>query len=138
MIVAQAPPSGETATGGLLRKAQPHDPLRPWLPLQGEDLMIARHTRIRLFSTPGHVGDGPRLQGSFEREQLRRSRSAQRKTRSGSRSLDKRMARLIIGMCLLVLLLSVGGSGCGIGQPPVMTLEQWEAQYNRVRSSDSE
>jgi hypothetical protein len=24
---------------------------------------------------------------------------------------------------------------CGIGQPPVMTLEQWEAERNRVRSS---
>jgi hypothetical protein len=98
--------------------------------------MIARHTRILLFSTPGHVDGGQRLQGSFEREQLRRSRSAQRKTRSGSRSLDKRMARLIIGMCLLVLLLSVGGRGCGIGKPPVMTLEQWGVERNRVLSRE--
>ena len=48
------------------------------------------------------------------------------------------MARLIIGIYLLVLLLSVSGSGRGIGQPPVMTPEQGEAQYNRVRSSDSQ
>ena len=108
----------------------------PWLPLQGEDLMIGRHICILLFSTPGHVGDGPRLQGSSERERTRRSSSGHRKPRSGSRSLDKRMARLIIGMCLLVLLLSVGGSGCGIGQPPVMTLEQWGVERNRVLSRE--
>jgi hypothetical protein len=28
----------------------------------------------------------------------------------------------------------VGGSGCGINKPPVKTLEQWEAEQNRVRS----
>ena len=110
----------------------------PRLLLLDEDLMIASHTGTQLFSTPGHVGVGKRLHEPSEREPLRRSRAAQRKTRSGSRSLETRGARLITGMCFLLLLVGVGGSGCGIGQPPVMTLEQWEAQYNRVRSSDSE
>jgi hypothetical protein len=45
----------------------------------------------------------------------------------GSRALRTRVARLITGMGLLALLVSMGGSGCGIGKPPVMTLEQWEA-----------
>ena len=31
-------------------------------------------------------------------------------------------------------LLSVCCVGCGIGQPPVKTLEQWQAEINRVRS----
>jgi hypothetical protein len=53
----------------------------------------------------------------------------------GSRSLEKRVARLITCIALLALLLSVCCSGCGIGKPPVMTLEQWEAERNRVRSS---
>ena len=38
-------------------------------------------------------------------------------------------------MCLLSCLLSVCCIGCGIGKPPVMTLEQWQAEYNSVRFS---
>jgi hypothetical protein len=53
----------------------------------------------------------------------------------GSQELDKRVARLITGMCLLSFLLSVCCTGCGIGKPPVWTLEQWQAEDNRVRSS---
>jgi hypothetical protein len=45
------------------------------------------------------------------------------------------VARLIAGICLLSFLLSVGGIGCGIGKPPVMTLEQWQAEDDSVRSS---
>jgi hypothetical protein len=37
-------------------------------------------------------------------------------------------------MCLLCVLLSVCGVGCGIGKPPVKTLEQWQAEADRVRS----
>ena len=49
--------------------------------------------------------------------------------------MEKRVARLITYIGLLALLVSVCGSGCGIGKPPVMTLEQWETERNRVRSS---
>jgi hypothetical protein len=49
--------------------------------------------------------------------------------------LETRVIRLIAGIGLLSLLVSVGGSGCGIGKPPVMTLEQWEAQDKRVLST---
>ena len=48
--------------------------------------------------------------------------------------LGKRMARLITFMCLLGFLLGVCGIGCGIGKPPVMTLDQWQAEDDRVRS----
>jgi hypothetical protein len=54
----------------------------------------------------------------------------------GSRTLDKRIAKLITSIGLLVLLVSVCCSGCGIGKPPVMTLEQWEAESQRVRSRE--
>jgi len=49
--------------------------------------------------------------------------------------LEACVARLITCIGLLALLLSVCCSGCGIGRPPVMTLEQWQAQDNQVRSS---
>ena len=49
--------------------------------------------------------------------------------------MDKRVARLITCMCLLAFLLGVGCTGCGIGKPPVMTLEQWEAEDDSVRST---
>ena len=51
-----------------------------------------------------------------------------------SQELDKRVAKLITCICLLSFLLSVCCSGCGIGRPPVWTLEQWEADRNRTRS----
>jgi hypothetical protein len=54
---------------------------------------------------------------------------------SGSRALEKHVIKLITGLCLLWWLVSLCCSGCGIGKPPVKTLEQWEAQRNRVRSS---
>jgi hypothetical protein len=50
--------------------------------------------------------------------------------------MEKRIARLITCIGLLALLVSVCCSGCGIGKPPVMTLEQWEAGRNRVRSRE--
>jgi hypothetical protein len=53
----------------------------------------------------------------------------------GSPELHQRVARLITGFCLLAFLPSVCGIGCGIGKPPVMTLEQWQAQDARLRSS---
>jgi hypothetical protein len=34
----------------------------------------------------------------------------------------------------LSFLLSVCGVGCGTGRPPVKTLEQWQAEEERVRS----
>ena len=46
--------------------------------------------------------------------------------------LRKRLARFITCICLLIRL-SVCCTGCGIGRPPVMTLEQWQAQDDRVR-----
>ena len=48
--------------------------------------------------------------------------------------LGKRLARFITFVCLLGFLLGVCGIGCGIGKPPVMTLEQWRAEDERVRS----
>ena len=53
----------------------------------------------------------------------------------GSQELNKRVARLITCICLLAFLLSVCCTGCGIGRPPVKTLEQWQAEINSVRSS---
>jgi hypothetical protein len=53
----------------------------------------------------------------------------------GSQSLGKRVTQLIACMCLLAFLLGVGGIGCGIGKPPVMTLEQWQAEDDSVRST---
>ena len=53
----------------------------------------------------------------------------------GSQELNKRVARLITCICLLSFLLSVCCIGCGIGRPPVMTLEQWQAEEDSVRSS---
>jgi hypothetical protein len=52
----------------------------------------------------------------------------------GSQELGKCAARLIIFLSLLCVLLSVGGVSCGIGKPPVKTLEQWQAEADRVRS----
>jgi hypothetical protein len=38
-------------------------------------------------------------------------------------------------LCLtLACLLSVCGVGCGIDRPPVKTLQQWQAEEERVRS----
>ena len=38
-------------------------------------------------------------------------------------------------LCLtLLFLLSVCCVGCGIGRPPVKTLDQWQAEQERVRS----
>jgi hypothetical protein len=52
---------------------------------------------------------------------------------TGSQALNKRVARLIACIYLLFLL-SVCRIGCGIGRPPVMTLEQWQAEDDSVRS----
>jgi hypothetical protein len=52
-----------------------------------------------------------------------------------SQKLEKRAAKLITCICLLSFLLSVGCIGCGIGKPPVWTLEQWRANRNRTLSS---
>ena len=41
-----------------MSKAHPRDPWIPWLPLQGEDLMIANYARILLVSTPAMSTDG--------------------------------------------------------------------------------
>jgi hypothetical protein len=51
-----------------------------------------------------------------------------------NQELGKHGARLIAGICLLSFLLSVCSTGCGIGQPPVKTLEQWQADIDRTRS----
>jgi hypothetical protein len=56
----------------------------------------------------------------------------------GDQSLGKRVAKLITCMCLLAFLLGVGCTGCGIGRPPVMTLEQWQAADDSVRSSSGD
>jgi hypothetical protein len=41
----------------------------------------------------------------------------------------------VLRLCLaLFFFLSVCGVGCGTGQPPVKTLEQWQAGIERVRS----
>ena len=48
-----------------------------------------------------------------------------------SQSLGKRVAQLITGLCLLAFLLGVGG----IGKQPVMTLGQWQAENDSVRST---
>jgi hypothetical protein len=61
----------------------------------------------------------------------RRCREARRQPKSRSRALEKHVARRITCIGLLSLLVSVCCSGCGIGRPPVMTLEQWEVQYTR-------
>jgi hypothetical protein len=116
-----------------MRANPPHRAGRLFL---GEDLRIARHTCTRLSSPPSHVGEGQRIHEPLERERPHRCRSAHRKPRSGSRAFETCVARLIAGIGLLSLLLSVGSSGCGIGKPPVKTLEQWEAERNRVRSSE--
>jgi hypothetical protein len=44
------------------------------------------------------------------------------------------MARFITFMGLLSFVVGVCGVGCGMGKPPVMTLEQWRAEDERVRS----
>jgi len=51
-----------------------------------------------------------------------------------SQKLEKRAAKLIACIRLLCYLLSVGGTGCGIGKPPGKTLEQWRANRNRTLS----
>ncbi len=45
-----------------------------------------------------------------------------------------RVVRLIICLSLFFSPLSVGLVGCGIGRPPVQSLEQWERDYNRTLS----
>jgi hypothetical protein len=49
--------------------------------------------------------------------------------------LDTRVARLITYIYLLSFLLSVCCVGCGIGRPPVWTLEQRQADRNRTLST---
>ena len=49
--------------------------------------------------------------------------------------MGKRVAQLITGLCLLAFLLGVGGIGCGINKPPVMTPEQWQAEDESVETS---
>jgi predicted small secreted protein len=53
-----------------------------------------------------------------------------------NQGLGKHVARIIAGICLLSFLLSICSTGCGIGQPPVKTLEQWQADINRTRSRE--
>jgi hypothetical protein len=48
-----------------------------------------------------------------------------------ARSAQRRL--LVIG--LLACLLSVCCLGCGMGRPPVLTLDQWEEQDRRTRST---
>jgi hypothetical protein len=48
------------------------------------------------------------------------------------------IARLIIFIGLLVSLVSSGLVGCGIGDPPVQSLEQWQREYYRVKSRNGE
>jgi hypothetical protein len=43
--------------------------------------------------------------------------------------------QLLLLLGLLACLLGVCGVGCGIGTPPALTLDQWEAQYRRTRST---
>ena len=56
---------------------------------------------------------------------------AQRAAGLAATSAQKRL--LVIG--LLACLLSACGIGCGIGRPPVLTLDQWEEQDRRTRST---
>ena len=42
---------------------------------------------------------------------------------------------LLLSIGLLSCLLSVCCVGCGMGKPPALTLDQWEAQYRRTRST---
>jgi hypothetical protein len=51
---------------------------------------------------------------------------------------DRRFDRVIIFICLLSLLLSVGFIGCATRNQPTISLEQWEREYNRVRSRDGD
>ena len=41
---------------------------------------------------------------------------------------------LLILICLLTFLLGVCCVGCGIGKPPELTVDQWEALYRRTKS----
>jgi hypothetical protein len=47
--------------------------------------------------------------------------------------LDKRVVRLCAVIYPLSCLLSVCCTGCGIGKPPVMTLEQWQQEDERAQ-----
>jgi hypothetical protein len=47
----------------------------------------------------------------------------------------KSVERLFICICLLSFLLSVCCIGCGVGRPPALTLDQWEALDRRTRST---
>jgi hypothetical protein len=47
---------------------------------------------------------------------------------------DMRFDRFIIFICLLSLLLSVGFVGCATSHQPTISLEQWQREYDRVRS----
>lgn len=49
---------------------------------------------------------------------------------------NMRVVRLIICLGLLMCLLSTGLVGCGINDPPVKSLDQWERERNRVRSRE--
>jgi hypothetical protein len=51
--------------------------------------------------------------------------------------VERRMDGLVVFICflgLLAFLQSIGFMGCANSRPPVMTLEQWQAEDNRVRS----
>jgi hypothetical protein len=49
---------------------------------------------------------------------------------------NMRVVSLIICIGLLMCLLSTSLVGCGINNPPVKSLEQWERESNRVRSRE--
>jgi hypothetical protein len=59
------------------------------------------------------------------------STTARRAVVLAAKSAHKRL--IVIG--LLACLLSACCIGCGIGRPPALTLEQWEAQYRSTRST---
>ena len=87
-----------------------------------------------VFLPAGHSGGVTCLYRRCERERPRRCRAMHRQPMAGGRALRTRVARLVSGLGLLLVLVSVADSGCGISRPPVMTPEQWEAEYKRVQS----
>jgi hypothetical protein len=48
------------------------------------------------------------------------------------------IARFIVFIGLLVSLVSLGLVGCGVGDSPVQSLEQWERERNRVKSRNGD
>ena len=51
---------------------------------------------------------------------------------------DMRFDRFIIFICLLSLLLSVAFMGCATSNQPTISLEQWQREYDRVRSRNGD